>query len=86
MPAKITIEYCVPCHHTENAASLAAELLALYEKKVEAITIIPSTVVGNFEVKLDNQLVYSKRSNGRLPNPGEVEELLAARLFGENKA
>ena len=48
MPAKISIEYCVPCHHTENAASLAAELLALYEKKVEAITIIPSTVIGRF--------------------------------------
>jgi predicted Rdx family selenoprotein len=61
---------------------LAAELLALYEKKVESVIIIPSTVMGDFEVKLDNQLVYSKRSNGRLPNPGEVEELLAARLFG----
>jgi predicted Rdx family selenoprotein len=61
---------------------LAAELLALYEKKVESISIIPSSVMGDFEVKLDNQLVYSKRKNGRLPNPGEVAELLAARLFG----
>jgi selenoprotein W-related protein len=82
MPAKISIEYCVPCHFTENAARLAAELLALYEKKVESVTIIPSTVTGDFEVKMDNQLVYSKRTSGRLPNPGEVEELLAARLFG----
>jgi len=61
---------------------LAAELLTLYEKKVESISIIPSTVIGDFEVKMDNQMVYSKRSSGRLPNPGEVEELLAARLFG----
>jgi selenoprotein W-related protein len=82
MPAKISIEYCVPCHFTENATRLFAELLALYEKKVESITIIPSTVIGDFEIKMDNQLVYSKRSSGRLPNPGEVEELLAARLFG----
>jgi len=37
--------------------------------------------MGDFEVKLGNELVYSKRSNGRLPNPGEVEELLAAHLF-----
>ena len=57
-------------------------MLALYEKKVESISIVPSTVMGDFEVKMDNQLVYSKRNNGRLPNPGEVEELLAARLFG----
>jgi len=61
---------------------LAVELLALYEKKVESISILPSTVMGDFEVKLDNQLVFSRRSSGRLPNPGEVEELLAARLFG----
>ena len=82
MPAIINIEYCIIWHFTEKAASLAAELLALYEKKIASVTIVPSTVMGDFEVKLDNQLVYSKRTNGRLPNPGEVEELLAARLFG----
>ena len=81
MPKKITIEYCIPCHFSQNAANLATELLTLYEKKVESITIIPSAVIGDFEVKLDNRLVYSKRSSGRLPNPGEVEELLAANLF-----
>jgi len=37
--------------------------------------------MGDFEVKLDEKLVYSKRASGRLPNPGEVEQLLAAKLF-----
>jgi predicted Rdx family selenoprotein len=49
---------------------------------VESISIIPSTVMGDFEVKLGNQLVYSRHSSGRMPNPGEIEELLAAHLFG----
>lgn len=81
MPVKITIEYCITWHFAENAASLAAELLALYEKKLESISIHPSNVMGDFEVKLDEKLVYSKRASGRLPNPGEVEQLLAAKLF-----
>jgi predicted Rdx family selenoprotein len=58
-----------------------AELLALYEKKVKSLTIIPSSVIGDFEVKCNGQIVFSKRASGRLPNPGEVEELLAAKLF-----
>jgi selT/selW/selH-like putative selenoprotein len=35
---------------------------------------------GVFEVEIDGELVYSKRSTGRFPNDGEVEELLAPRL------
>ena len=81
MPVKITIEYCLTWHFTENAASLATELLVLYEKKIESISVLPSTAMGDFEVKLDGKLIYSKRASGRLPHPGEVEQLLAAQLF-----
>jgi len=56
-------------------------LLELHEKKIESISILPSTVMGDFEVILDGKLIYSKRASGRLPTPGEVEQLLAAQLF-----
>lgn len=35
---------------------------------------------GVFEVKLDNELIYSKRSTGRFPSDGEIEELLQGRI------
>ena len=35
---------------------------------------------GVFNVRLDGELLYSKKSVGRFPEPGEVERLLAARL------
>lgn len=54
----------------------------LYEKEIESISILPTKVMGDFEVKLDGKLIYSKRASGRLPNPDEVEQLLAAQLFG----
>jgi len=61
---------------------LVGEILNLYEKKLESVIILPSSVVGDLEVKLDDRLIFSKRASGRLPHPGEVEELLAAKLFG----
>ena len=30
-----------------------------------------------FEIVVDDQLVYSKKTTGRFPEPGEVEGLLA---------
>jgi selT/selW/selH-like putative selenoprotein len=35
---------------------------------------------GVFEVTLDGTLVFSKRSLGRFPEPGEVETSLASEL------
>ena len=35
---------------------------------------------GVFEVSLDGETMYSKKSNGRFPEPGEVEQALAALL------
>ena len=34
---------------------------------------------GVFEVNLDGELIYSKKSNGRFPEPGEVEDAVAQR-------
>ncbi len=35
---------------------------------------------GVFEVTLDGELLYSKKSTGRFPEPGEVESELETRL------
>jgi selenoprotein W-related protein len=35
---------------------------------------------GVFEVILGNELIFSKRELGRFPEPGEVEELLSAKV------
>ncbi len=37
---------------------------------------------GVFEVALDGELLYSKKATGRFPEPGEVEDQLAAALAG----
>ena len=51
------------------------ELVKKYEFKVNAITLIPADG-GAFEVKVDDNLLYSKLSTGRHPEDGEVDRLL----------
>jgi selenoprotein W-related protein len=35
---------------------------------------------GVFEVAIDNQLLFSKKKLGRFPQPGEIEEMLSAKV------
>jgi len=51
---------------------LAEKFLARYQDKIEGFTLIPSSG-GCFELKLDDDLVYSKVATGEFP---EEETLL----------
>jgi len=48
-----------------------ADMLEQFEPEIEAITLIPSSG-GVYEIKVNDQLIYSKKSNGRHAEPGEV--------------
>ena len=57
---------------------MADAILARYE--------VPTRLIkgsrGAFDVRLGEELIFSKDSAGRFPDPGEVEELLDGRLNG----
>lgn len=56
-----------------------AELVGKYEFQIEAIQLIPSDG-GAFEVKVDDELVYSKRQTGQHPQEGEIVRLVGEHL------
>ncbi len=58
--------------------SLTAELLDAWETEIESLTLIPSDG-GVFEVKVDSELVFSKKALGRHAEPGEVKRLIEVR-------
>ncbi len=58
---------------------MAAKLLAKYEFRISALTLIPSDG-GRFEVSVGNKLVYSKLKTGRHAHEGEVESLVEEAL------
>ena len=58
-------------------ASALEEIASLSALQVE---MKEAELVGTFDVFLDGEIVYSKKNTGRLPHPGEVEQLIMARM------
>jgi selT/selW/selH-like putative selenoprotein len=59
---------------------VAAEIDAAFEGRVKTRLIEGGR--GDFDVKLDGEVVFSKKVRHRFPNPGEVTEILQPRLSG----
>ena len=61
--------------------SLVNELLEdkQLESQIEALDLIPATG-GKFEVTVNDELVFSKKSLGRHAEPGEVYKLIKAKM------
>ncbi|MCC7354678.1 MAG: Rdx family protein [Anaerolineae bacterium] len=58
--------------------SLTAELLDAWEMEIKSLILVPADG-GVFEVKVDSDLVFSKKASGRHAEPGEVKRLIQAR-------
>jgi selenoprotein W-related protein len=54
---------------------LSQSLLSKYKNNISSLNIVPSSG-GVFEVKLNDELIFSKKELGRFPEEGEVESLL----------
>lgn len=73
--ATVSITYCIICNFRGRAAWLAQELLAAHEKELEQVTLIPDEG-GVFEVRINNDLVFSRRKDDRFPEPREVKDAI----------
>ena len=77
----VTIKYCIPCRFEKQAVDLAEELKLQFGERLSEVVLEPTQSVGSFEVSLDEELVYSKEKNGRLPHPREIEQLMMTRIY-----
>lgn len=71
----LSIEYCTTWKYLPKAVGLAEILLKEHKDGISSLTLIPSSD-GVFEVKLNDKLIFSKKSLGRFPEMGEVEKLV----------
>ena len=76
----ITIHYCAPWNFKPKALQVAAELETALSGQINSIDILEAQRVGTFDVFLDDVLVYSKSKTGRVPHPGEIEQIVIARI------
>lgn len=69
----VTIIYCTQCRWMLRAAWMAQELLSTFDGEIAELTLKPSAG-GIFEVTADNQLVWSRKQEGRFPEITELKQ------------
>ena len=70
---RIELFYCTQCRWLMRAAWLAQELLTTFEEELGGVTLIPSTG-GRFEVRLEQELIWSRALEGRFPEAKELKQ------------
>lgn len=75
----LSIEYCTVCNFRGRALWLAQELLAALETHLAGVTLVPGRG-GVFELRLGSEVIFSRKEEGRFPEPAELKDLLRARL------
>ncbi len=79
-PGKVEIRYCPKCRWLTRAAWLAQELLWTFE---EQLTVTLSPASGVFQVLLDHELLFDRKSEGRFPEPKELKQAVRDRIAPE---
>ena len=79
MAPRIEIEYCTQCRWLLRAAWMAQELLTTFEKEVGEVALVPGTDAG-FEVRLDREVIFSRKQEGRFPELKELKQLVRDRI------
>ena len=76
MLMKISIEYCAMWNYLPRASSLEVELTNDFPK---ADVSLISSGGGVFEISLDDDLIFSKKSLNRFPEDGEIKKIIMDR-------
>ena len=72
---RITITYCTQCRWMLRSAWMAQELLTTFDGEIAELTLRPGTG-GIFEVHANNQLVWSRKAQGRFPEITELKQVV----------
>lgn len=69
----IEIHYCTQCRWMLRATWMSQELLTTFDGEISKLTLIPGTG-GVFEVRANDQLVWSRKEKGRFPEITELKQ------------
>jgi selenoprotein W-related protein len=76
---RIELRYCTQCRWLLRAAWMAQELLTTFEKELGEVALVPGEG-GVFEVRLDGELIFSRKDQGRFPESKELKQLVRDRI------
>ncbi len=76
---RLEIEYCTQCRWLLRAAWLAQELLTTFESDITSLSLVPGTA-GIFEVRLNGEVIFSRKEQSRFPESKELKQLVRDRI------
>ncbi len=76
---ELSIDYCATCNYRPIAAALAIVIKNATGLKP---VLVPSRDIGAFEVKVNGELIFSKKKSGRFPEHSEIIEILLGKSTG----
>ncbi|WP_040298737.1 SelT/SelW/SelH family protein [Arcticibacter svalbardensis] len=72
----ITIEYCPKCGWLLRSAYMAQELLGTFVDEIEGVLLKPSETGGTFTIKINEDLIFDRKTAGRFPEIKELKQLV----------
>jgi selenoprotein W-related protein len=79
---RLEIKYCTQCRWLLRAAWMAQEVLTTFETELGEVALVPGTG-GIFEIRLNGELIYSRKEAGRFPESKELKQLIRDRIAPE---
>jgi selenoprotein W-related protein len=76
---RVEIHFCPKCRWQARATWIAQELLTTFEDAIGEIALIPSSS-GTFDVSLGGELIFSRSTSGRFPEPKELKQEIRDRI------
>jgi selenoprotein W-related protein len=70
---RVEITYCTQCRWLLRAGWMAQELLTTFDTELGEVALVPGTG-GAFEVRVDGELVWSRKEAGRFPESKELKQ------------
>lgn len=78
-PPRLEILYCRQCRWLLRASWMAQELLTTFSEELGEVALVPGTG-GIFEIRLDDELLWSRKERGRFPESREIKQLVRDRV------
>jgi selenoprotein W-related protein len=72
---RVEIEYCTQCRWLLRAGWTAQELLTTFQAEVGEVALVPGSG-GVFDVRVGDQIVWSRSVEGRFPELKELKQRL----------
>ncbi len=76
----ITITYCPKCGWMLRAAYMAQELLTTFTGDIKGVLIAPSETAGVYTVRVDDDIIFDRKEQGRFPEVKELKQLVRDRV------